>query len=162
MLNSDKAWYTADARCGPYNGHPTRARDWNLESGGDTDLDEPLVAPAPGSVVYAGNAGEGHGLVVVFVGSVDGLLVNWHWKHLNRLDVRAWQWLEEGDPLGTIGNAGGKYAAHLHEEVLLGAITGPTHSWNDCDYDYVDPAAFYAAHGADVALIERLTKYDRR
>lgn len=162
IVNTHKAWYSADAYYGPYDGHPNRARDWNLETGGNTDLGEPLQFPCDGTVVYAQNAGGLHGLVVSFVAVVDGRLVNWHWKHLQRADVKQWQRVKQGQAIGTIGNAYGQYSAHLHEEIVRGAITGPTQDWRDPAFEYVDPAEFYIAHGVDAALVDRLTKRDGR
>lgn len=162
IVNTGKAWYTADAYYGPYDGHPARARDWNLESMGNSDLGEPLQAPCDGWVVYAQNAGGGHGLVVSFVAVVDGEIVNWHWKHLQRADVKAWQQVKQGQRIGAIGNAYGQYSAHLHEEVCIGAITGPTQDWRDPAFEYVDPAEWYIAHGVDAALVDRMTGYDGR
>jgi murein DD-endopeptidase MepM/ murein hydrolase activator NlpD len=162
IVNTGKAWYSADSLFGPYDEHPQRARDWNLESMGNTDLGEPLQAPCDGYVVYAANAGGGHGLVVSFVAVVDGELVNWHWKHLQRADVKQWQRVAQGQRIGAIGNAYGQYSAHLHEEVCIGAITGPTQDWRDPACEYVDPAEFYIAHGVDAALVDRMTQYDGR
>jgi len=162
LVNIGKAWYTADARFGPYDGHPERARDWNLETGGDSDYGEPLQAPCNGSVVYSADAGGGHGIVISFVAMIDGQLVNWHWKHLSRSDMWQWQQVKQGEIIGAIGNAGGKYAAHLHEEVVIGAVTGPKQDWRDPAFEYVDPATFYRDHGIPAALIDRLTRYDGR
>lgn len=162
IVNTHKPWYSADAYYGPYDGHPNRARDWNLEAGGNSDLGEPLQFPCDGTVVYAANAGGLHGLVVSFVAVVDGQLVNWHWKHLQRADVKQWQQVKRGQPIGTLGNAYGQYSAHLHEEIVAGAITGPTQDWRDPAFEYVDPAEFYKAHGVDAALVDRLTKRDGR
>ena len=162
IVNTHKAWYSADSLFGPYDGHPARARDWNLESMGNTDLGEPLQAPCDGWVVYAQNAGGGHGLVVSFVAVVDGEIVNWHWKHLQRADVKQWQQVKQGQRIGAIGNAYGQYSAHLHEEVVRGAITAPTQDWRDPAFEYVDPAEWYKAHGVDAALVDRMTQYDGR
>lgn len=162
IVNTGKAWYSADAYYGPYDGHPARARDWNLEAGGNSDLGEPLQFPCDGTVVYAANAGGLHGLVVSFVAVVEGVLWNWHWKHLQRADVKQWQQVKQGQPIGTLGNAYGQYSAHLHEEVVRGAITGPTQDWRDPAFEYVDPAEFYIAHGVDRALVERMCKRDGR
>jgi hypothetical protein len=52
MQNLEKAWYEAAHR-GPYNVHPERCEDWNLETLGNTDLGEPLVAPWSGVVIAA-------------------------------------------------------------------------------------------------------------
>jgi len=162
IVNTGKAWYTADAYYGAYDGHPARARDWNLESGGNTDLGEPIQAPCDGFVVYAANAGGAHGIVVSYVALVGGELINWHWKHLLRTNVRQWQRVSQGQLVGAIGNAGGQYSAHLHEEIVVGAITGPTHDWRDTSYNYVDPAAWYKQHGVDSALVDRMCRLDGR
>ena len=162
IVNTAKAWYTADELFGPYDAHPTRARDWNLETGGNSDLGEPLQAPCDGTVVYAGNAGGGHGIVVSFVAVIDGKLANWHWKHLLKADVKQWQRMKQGEIIGAIGNAGGQYSAHLHEEIVVGAITGPTQDWRDTTYKYVDPAQWYIANGVPKAQVERMFKRDSR
>ncbi len=163
IVNSHKAWYSADSLFGPYDGHPARARDWNLEAGGNSDLGEPLQFPCDGTVVYAGNAGRGHGNVVSFVTVLKGVLWNLHWKHLQRLDVKQWAQVKQGQIVGTVGNADGYYAgAHVHEEAVRGAITGPTQDWRDPAFEYVDPAEWYKAHGVDAALVDRMTGYDGR
>lgn len=163
IVNTGKAWYSADAYFGPYDDHPARARDWNLEAGGNSDLGEPLQFPCDGTVVYAGNAGRGHGNVVSFVTVLKGVLWNLHWKHLQRLDVKQWAQVKQGQLVGTVGNADGYYAgAHVHEEAVRGAITGPTQDWRDPAFEYVDPAEFYIAHGVDAALVDRMTQYDGR
>lgn len=163
IVNTQKAWYSADALYGPYDRHPERARDWNLEAGGNTDLGEPICAPFDGYVVYAANAGRAHGKVVVIAGVVDGQLVSWHGKHLQRIATSPWAHVKPGDAIGTVGNAEGYYAgAHLHEEVCVGAITGPTHDWRDTSYNYVDPAAWYKQHGVDSALVDRMCRLDGR
>ena len=163
IVNTGKAWYSADSLFGPGEGHPEHARDWNLESMGNTDLGEPLQAPFEGDVVYASSAGGKHGKVIIIVGIVDGKLTCWHGKHLQRIDTRIWAHVKPGTPIGAIGNAEGQYAgAHLHEEMCIGAITGPTQDWRDPAFEYVDPAEWYKAHGVDAALLDRLTRYDGR
>jgi hypothetical protein len=163
IVNTGKAWYSADGLFGPYDGHPRRARDMNLETGGNTDLGEPLQAPFEGDVVYASNAGGKHGKVIIIVGIVDGELTCWHGKHLQRIDTRIWAHVKPRTPIGAIGNAEGQYAgAHLHEEICIGAITGPTQDWRDPAFEYVDPAEWYKAHGVDPALVDRMCARDGR
>jgi hypothetical protein len=160
IKNIEKKWYSADERAGPYDGHPEHARDWNLESFGNTDYGEPLCAPCDGTVVFSGDVGGLHGIVIVFVAVVDGELTCWHWKHLSRSDVRLWQQVKQGELVGAIGNAGGQYSAHLHEEIVVGTITGSMQDWRDSAFDYQDPAAWYIAHGVPASQVNRMVKYD--
>ena len=162
IVNTGKAWYSADSLFGPYDVHPQRARDWNLESMGNTDLGEPVQAPFEGDVVFASDAGGKHGKVVIVAGIVGGELTCWHWKHADQITTRIWAHVKPGTRVCTVGTAGGQYAAHGHEEFCIGAITGPTQDWRDPAFEYVDPAEWYKAHGVDAALLDRLTRYDGR
>ena len=116
--NLGKAWYEATRRFGPYNEHPERCEDWNLESGGDTDLGEPLVAPFSGIVINARDWGGAWGKIVRILGRTpEGELVCWMGAHLDEIHVKPGDVVQVGDPVGTIGTADGRYAAHLHEQV---------------------------------------------
>jgi hypothetical protein len=119
MAALEKAWYEAahDPRFGPYNVHPEFAFDWNLETGGNTDLGEPLVAPIAGLVTAAADFGGRWGRIVQLAGWLPGEgVIVWMGAHLQEIAVEVGQTVAPGDPLGTIGTAGGQYAAHLHEQ----------------------------------------------
>jgi hypothetical protein len=91
---------------------------------------------------------------------VGGELTCWHWKHADAIATRIWAHVRPGAPVCTVGTAGGQYSAHGHEEFCIGAITGPTQDWRDTAYNYVDPAAWYIAHGVPREQVERMTKRD--
>ncbi len=161
----EKAWYEATRVYGPYNYHPERCEDWNLETGGNTDLGEPLVAPFAGLVLAAANYGGGVGRVVQLLGRLTGgEMVVWAGWHLQRIAVQTGQVVALGDPIGTIGNADGRYAgAHLHEQICVvnaAGIPHPTTFASDNRYDWRQPSVWYAQHGVDAALIRRLTTRD--
>lgn len=166
MRNIQKAWYESSQLYGPYDGHPERAEDYNLESMGNTDLGEPLVAPFRGLVICAKDFGGGHGKVLAILGvDRDGTLVVCRMKHLHTFaaGIRPGVWVEAGQDVGTIGNAGGYYAgAHLHLEIVTGAVPGPVEDWRNPAYQFVQPSAWLQALGVDRALVERLRKYDKR
>jgi len=166
MRNVQKAWYESSQLYGPYDGHPERAEDYNLESMGNTDLGEPLVAPFRGLVICAKDFGGGHGKVLAILGvDRDGTLVVCRMKHLHTFaaGIRPGVWVEAGQDVGTIGNAGGYYAgAHLHLEIVTGAVPGPVEDWRNPAYQFVQPSAWLQALGVDRALVERLRKYDKR
>ena len=66
-----------------------------------------------------------------------------------------------GDPIGSIGNADGRYAgAHLHEQICIGEVPGATQDWMNTRYNYVRPSDFYIEHGVARALVERLRRWD--
>jgi len=160
IKNTDKRWYEASSRYGRYDGHPERAEDWNLESGGNTDLGEPLVAPFDGLVVNAAQYGGGLGRIVSIVGVTKaGILVTWQGRHLQTMAVKAGQVVKCGDPIGSIGNADGRYAgAHLHEQIIMGETPGPTEDWRNARYNYVRPSEWYISMGVSRAMVDRLRK----
>ena len=161
MKNLDKAWYEATRVFGPYNGHPRYCEDWNLEAGGDSDLGEPLVAPWSGVVINAFEAGGAWGKILRIVGLMpSGELVTWMGAHLAAMYVSAGDVVTAGDPIGTIGNAGGRYAAHLHEQICVGEVPGPEVFGTDRRYDFRQPSVFYGEHGVDADLIRRVTERD--
>ncbi len=164
MKHLEKPWYEA-AHLGPYNYHPDRCEDWNLETMGNTDLGEPLVAPFSGLVLAAANYGGGIGRVCQILGiTPSGALIVWGGWHLHSLFVAAGLVVEIGDPIGSIGNADGRYAgAHLHEQICLVNLAGipaPTTFASDNRYAWQQPSHFYLDHGVDPDLIRRVTLMD--
>lgn len=161
MANLDKSWYEAAHRFGPYNEHPERCEDWNLETGGDSDLGEPLVAPFSGIVINARDYGGAWGKIVRIVGrTVDEELVCWMGAHLDKIVVRPGDVVRVGDPIGTIGNANGRYAAHLHEQISVGEVPAPWTFGGDRRFDFRQPDVFYRERGVDEELVRRCVEYD--
>lgn len=168
MKNVGKAWYetTQSPYFGPYNVHPHRCEDYNLESGGNTDLGEPLVAPFSGLVLTAAQYGGGIGRVVQILGRSDvGESFVWAGWHLQELSVASGQIVTVGEPIGTIGDADGRYAgAHLHNQVCIvgnaWGIPAPTTFPTDSRYDWQRPSEFFIHHGVDRDLVRRLMAWD--
>jgi len=69
-----------------------------------------------------------------------------------------------GEPIGSIGNADGRYAgAHLHEQICIvnhWGVPSPATFVSDIRYDWQQPSAFYVERGVDQDLMDRLTRYD--
>lgn len=123
--------------------------DWNGLGGGNTDLGDPVHSTANGLVVFAQNMGGGWGNVVriVHVTSDKPLVsVESLYAHLEKIDVKEGQSIKRGDKLGTIGNAGGIYYAHLHFEIRTeyGMDIGGGYSVDT--RGYTDPTAFIKKH----------------
>ena len=168
IQNTGLAWYEFATYKGSYAGHPA-ARDWNLESMGNTDLGQPLAAPFAGLVITAADIGGRIGRVVQLLGIFpDPLIVVWAGWHLKDISVVVGQVLQVGDAIGTIGNADGQYSAHLHEQIaVVGGrkylgIPSPSAFTTDSRYEWVDPLEFYPARGVDPALVRRMSRKDAK
>lgn len=126
--------------------------DWNGVGGGDTDLGDPVLAIAAGLVDSVRHHGGGWGMVVRVVHDVGDagapIYVESLYAHLASTEVAAGDVVARGQPIGTIGDAGGRYPAHLHLEIRdrpdlpLGQGYGADAS------GYVDPTAFIRARAA--------------
>ncbi len=133
----------------PFGRNEHLGNDWNGNGGGDTDLGDPVHAIAAGVVSEASDHGGGWGNVVRVVhpcAEVPGQEVESLYAHLDTIEVQAGQRVGRGQRIGTIGNAGGQYRAHLHLELRArrGMPLGGGYS-NDTT-GYLDPSAFILRH----------------
>lgn len=99
--------------------------DWNGKGGGDTDLGDPVYSVANGIVTAWGAYGPGWGNVLriahAYVTNGETNLVESLYAHLLRVKVTNGQHVRRGERVGAIGNADGRYLAHLHFEIRLTA-----------------------------------------
>ena len=166
MANLDLPWYEYATLVGRYNYHPP-CRDWNLETMGNTDLGEPLVAPFNGLVLSSYQWGGGIGRVVQIVGrTTDNLLVVWSGWHLHSMEVGTGDIVMMGQAIGSIGNADGRYSgAHLHEQICWVGSRGiptPNTFGSDSRYSWMDTVEFYTIMGLGPDLLDRVTRKDSR
>jgi murein DD-endopeptidase MepM/ murein hydrolase activator NlpD len=123
--------------------------DWNGVGGGDTDLGDPVLSIAGGVVRSTGDHGGGWGSVVRVVHDIGAPgapgFIESLYAHLSSIEVAAGDVVSRGQRIGAIGNAGGRYPAHLHFEIRdridlpLGRGYGAQVS------GYLDPTAFIRA-----------------
>ncbi|KAB1096680.1 M23 family metallopeptidase [Micromonospora aurantiaca] len=97
----------------------------------------PIHAAAAGTVVKAGDVGDGYG-ISVFIDHHNGYLT--HYAHQSRLAVGVGDTVKAGQVIGYEGSTGDSTGPHLHFEVHQGAM------WNQ-----IDPAPFLRARGIGVA-----------
>lgn len=91
--------------------------DWNKNSGGNSDCGEPVYAAGNGVITYAADAGPGWGNVVIVTHSwPDGTKVQSLYGHLQEI-LQTNGEIAKRSPIGTIGNANGRYLCHLHFEI---------------------------------------------
>lgn len=128
----------------PFGVNDHLGNDWNGNGGGNTDLGDPVTAIGDGEVTFAEDVGGDWGNVVrVRHREVESL-----YAHLDRIDVRVGQRVQRGAPLGTIGDAHGRYQAHLHLELRahIGMPLGPGYARDRTGY--LDPTDFIESHQA--------------
>nr|WP_201753139.1 M23 family metallopeptidase [Micromonospora rubida] len=97
----------------------------------------PIHVAAAGTVVKAGDVGDGYG-ISVFVDHGNGYLT--HYAHQSRTAVSEGAKVKAGQVIGYEGSTGDSTGPHLHFEVHQGQM------WNQ-----IDPAPFLRARGIDVA-----------
>lgn len=108
--------------------------DINGIGGYNSDLGDPVYAVADGLVMYTGWPADGWGNVVIAITSLpNGRMIQTFYGHLDSIDTYVGARIRRGDQIGTVGNANGKYWAHLHFEIR----TSPT---LDCGPGYADSA----------------------
>ena len=121
--------------------------DWNGRGGGNTDLGDPIYSIAHGVVASAQDEGVGWGKVIRIIHiNRDGSQIESLYAHCNEMMVKSGDCIRRGDLIGTIGNAGGAYLAHLHFE-LRSEVGMPLGGGYSRDRDgYLDPTAYIDNH----------------
>jgi len=122
--------------------------DWNGTGGGNSDLGDPVFSCANGYVVFAEDIGGGWGNVVRVVHVISEkplVLVESLYAHLHEIKTKIGP-IKRGEQLGTIGNAGGIYWAHLHLEIRMEYDLPIGGGYSDITTGYTDPTAFIKAH----------------
>ncbi|MER7168557.1 peptidoglycan DD-metalloendopeptidase family protein [Micromonospora sp. NPDC000207] len=96
----------------------------------------PIRAAAAGTVVKAGDVGDGYG-ISVFVDHGNGYLT--HYAHLSVASVAVGAKVTAGQRIGSEGSTGDSTGPHLHFEVHQGGM------WNQ-----IDPGPFMRERGVDL------------
>jgi murein DD-endopeptidase MepM/ murein hydrolase activator NlpD len=94
----------------------------------NTDLNDPVFAPADGRVIYAGHPSPGWGGVVILLHRTLG--GEWRQSFFGHLDpdalrVVAGEWVPRGRKLGRLALTTAMDYAHLHYEIRRGVVVEP-------------------------------------
>ncbi len=139
--NAQKFWEMNHKRGGRHLGD-----DFNGIGGMDTDLGDSLFSVADGLVVYTGDPSPGWGKIVILAHrTADGGIVHSMYSHLDRIDTARGALVPRGGKIGTVGNAGGNYPAHLHFEMRAGDGVDIGAGYGMKPLDRTDPTATLAA-----------------
>lgn len=137
---------------GYYNAQPFGTNnhlgdDWNADTGGDTDLGDPVYACATGVVKIAHYYGGGWGNVIRMVHQLpSGHLIESVYAHVDTMLVKKNDQIKKGEQIATIGNADGQYAAHLHFEMRYDIKVPMGGGYSSNPKGYMDPTAFIKAN----------------
>jgi murein DD-endopeptidase MepM/ murein hydrolase activator NlpD len=124
--------------------------DLNGIGGEDSDLGDPVFAVADGRVLFAHEAGPGWGNVVIVLHAVEEngarKYVQSYYAHLQTILVVPRQDVRRGEQIATIGNAGGRYWAHLHFEMreFITPFIGP--GYREDTRGWINPTEFIQQH----------------
>tara|TARA_B110000014_G_C20095518_1_gene574170 strand:+ start:531 stop:1424 length:894 start_codon:yes stop_codon:yes gene_type:complete len=120
------------------------ADDLNGIGGMNTDLGDNIFAVAAGRVIYAADAGESWGNVVIIehvVGeSRARRMLQSVYAHLGKFFVASGALVQRGDIIGEVGNAKGRYPAHLHFEMRESDIANPGEGYSKYKLNRVNPS----------------------
>lgn len=120
--------------------------DWNGRGGGNTDLGDPVYAVANGLVTFSKDVCCGWGKTVRIVHHLpnhpEHPYIESIYAHLHTMDIEVGSLVKRGQRIGTIGNADGRYKAHLHLEMrnFINMSLGP--GYGDDHYGYLVPTDF--------------------
>lgn len=116
-----------------YDGVPSDS--WHHGHDIGADHGDPIVAPAPGVVVWTGDlAIHGTGVIVDHGAGV----YSGYW-HMSLIAVRAGDEVATGDWLGNIGTTGLSTGPHLHWEVIVQGIDVDPVQWTQDDQSAMHP-----------------------
>lgn len=121
--------------------------DWNLNTGGNSDLGDPISSIANGYVTTAEDIGGGWGNVIRITHYLpDGSTVESLYAHCDTILVQENSWVEIGDKIGTIGTNHGHYFAHLHLEIRDALNMSIGGGYSTDTEGYLDPTEFINEH----------------
>lgn len=134
----------------PFGENTHLGEDWNANTGGNSDLGDPVYVIGHGVVSFAGYVTGGWGNIVRVVHTYeeDGQRkqIESFYAHLDEIAVKEGDALRRGALVGTMGDADGRYYAHLHLELrdVVGLSHGPGYA--EQTEGWISPSDFIRAH----------------
>src|SRR6476660_929526 len=118
-LGSEHGALTYNAQ--PFTENRHLADDLNGIGGENSDLGDPVFAVADGRVFFAQECGPGWGNVLIILHALEEngarKYVQSYYAHLQTMLATPGQDVRRGQQIATIGNANGRYWAHVHFEM---------------------------------------------
>ncbi|MEM7038919.1 MAG: M23 family metallopeptidase [Bacteroidota bacterium] len=124
--------------------------DWNGTGGGNTDFGDYVYAIADGVVFYADNFRAGWGNVIRMVHNYGTKTAPKYieslYAHVASSWVKPGNRMKRGEIIGTIGDGGGIYHAHLHFEMRKRVGRGIKSGYEGDTLGFVSPTHFIRQH----------------
>ena len=124
--------------------------DLNGIGGENSDLGDPVFAIADGRVILARDGGPGWGNVIGVMHALEEngarRYVQSYYAHVETILVKDGADVRRGQQIATVGNAGGRYWAHLHLEMreFITPFVGP--GYRDDTRGWINSSEFIRAH----------------
>ena len=124
--------------------------DLNGIGGENSDLGDPIYAIADGRVLLARDGGPGWGNVVIllhaYLENGERKYVESYYGHVQEMLVHSGETVKRGQQVATVGNANGRYFAHLHLEMreFITPFIGP--GYRDDTHGWINPTKFIEQH----------------
>jgi len=120
------------------------ADDLNGIGGMNTDLGDDVFAVAAGRVIYAADAGEGWGNLVIIEHALGESrarrMLQSVYAHLDKFFVASGALVQRGDMIGKVGDANGRYPAHLHFEMRESDVADPGQGYSKHKLNRINPS----------------------
>ncbi|MBV9463636.1 MAG: M23 family metallopeptidase [Verrucomicrobiae bacterium] len=137
-------------------GLPHRGEDWNGNRGWNSDFGDPVAATANGVVIFSGDGGRGWGQCIILGHRLPGKFrdrqIDSFYGHLHERLVEEGQIVRRGELIGRIGNADGRYFAHLHFEIRRRPWLGMQYGYGPAWDWWLRPSEFVRAHRPSAKL----------
>lgn len=145
-------WYNAQ----DFGENRHLGEDWNKKTGGNTDCGEPVFAAAEGKIVFAEDAGEGWGNVIIIEHvAEDGTKIQSLYGHLETISKNSGD-VKRREQIGTIGGANGRYPCHLHFEIRWPECpmwNKPGGGYSDERHGWIDPSEFIELQRKSLVIV---------
>jgi len=147
-LGSEHGAFAYNAQ--PFTENRHLGDDLNGIGGENSDFGDPIFAVADGQVLIAREAGPGWGNVIIVVHAYEENgqrhYVQSYYGHLETMLVEPHRGVRRGEQIATVGNAGGRYWAHLHFEMreFLTPFIGP--GYREDTRGWINPSEFIRQH----------------
>lgn len=124
--------------------------DLNGIGGQNSDFGDPVYTVADGRVIVAADGGPGWGNVILVLHAYEEngarKYVQSFYGHVDEMLVAPGQDIRRGEQIATVGNAGGRYWAHLHFEMreFITPFVGP--GYREDTRGWINPGEFISQH----------------
>ncbi|HEY0368454.1 MAG TPA: M23 family metallopeptidase [Chthoniobacterales bacterium] len=147
-IGSEHGAFTYNAQ--PFTQNRHLGDDLNGIGGENSDIGDPVDAVADGRVIFAQEGGPGWGKIIIVLHAYEEngtrKYVESYYAHLQSFGVGVLDEVKRGQQIATVGNADGKYLAHLHFEMREFVTPFVGAGYREDTRGWLNPSEFIAKH----------------